>query len=377
MRITLICPYAWDRPGGVQSHVRSLAPALTRRGHEVSVIAPLAGPHRPAPDDYSLHFVGRTFSVPANGSVAPISFGPRPAAEVRGLLARLRPEVVQAHEPLIPSLSLLTARSTEAPIVGTFHAATEKSLGYRIARPYLRRTATRLAVRTAVSSAARALAERYFPGSYEIVPNGIDVARFATAEPLDFGSKKTVLFLGRVERRKGLESLIQAMAWSRDLDARLVVVGDGPRLASARRLASRLQVDVLWFGRATDADVASAYRGADVYCAPNLGGESFGIVLLEAMAAGTPVVASALPAFTGVAGDAAVFHPPGETGALAAALRGTLTSDNEQRIATGMQIAARFDWAALATTLEDVFERARASSSSGRARSRTSAVGED
>lgn len=369
MRLALICPYAWDRPGGVQSHVRSLAPALARRGHEVAVIAPASSRFEDEHEhgrggsgdaaDYSLHLVGRTISVPANGSVAPIAFGPRTASRLKEVLGRLAPQVIQAHEPLIPSLSLLAIRAGEAPVVGTFHAATEKSLGYRVARPYLKRVADGIVNKTAVSPAARALASRYFPGHYTIVPNGIDVARFADAEPLDFGSKRTVLFLGRVERRKGLEPLIQAMARLGDLDVRLAVVGDGPRVSSARRLAGRLRIDAVWFGRASEADVARAYRGADVYCAPNLGGESFGIVLLEALAAGTPVVCSALDAFKDVAGDAATFAPPGDVALLAAGLRTILTSGgNEDHIAAGRRTAARFDWGRLAQRLEEVFATA-------------------
>ncbi len=369
MRIAIVCPYAWDRPGGVQSHVRSLAPALARRGHEVTVIAPLSGPEPLGSEEYATQFVGRSLSVPANGSVAPVAFGPRVAAQVRDALALLEPDVVQAHEPLIPSLSLLALGASDAPVVGTFHAATESSAGYRIARPYLKRAAARMTKRTAVSPAARALAARYFPGDYEIVPNGIDVARFDNAEPMDFGPKKTILFLGRIERRKGLEVLVRAVALLGDLDIRLAVVGEGPRIRRAERLALRSRIDAVWLGRVSEDDVARAYAGADVYCAPNLGGESFGIVLLEAMAAGTPVVCSSLDAFRAVAGDAALYAPPGDARALAARLREVLASPRDgRRVDEGRTTAERFDWSHLTQQLEDVLASVAGAGPTGAAR---------
>ena len=361
MRVALVCPYAWDRPGGVQSHVRSLAPALVRRGHDVTVVAPArkraAGD---APSGYDVELVGATFPVPANGSVAPISFGPRAAAGVKSTLARVDPEIVHVHEPLIPSLSLLALGATDRPIVGTFHAARPASLGYRAAQPWLRRRAARIDRRTAVSDAARALAERYFPGDYTLTPNGVDIERFAAARPLDLGAKRTILFVGRAERRKGLEVLIQAVAGLRDMDVRLVVVGEGPRLRAGRLLAANLRIDSVWLGGLLDEDVARAYRSADVFCAPNLGGESFGIVLLEAMAAGTAIVASDLDAFRQVAGDSAYLVAPGNAPALAAGLRRALGGGPEvrSRIKRGRERAGRYDWARLASEVESLYEDA-------------------
>lgn len=358
MRIAIVCPYAWDRPGGVQSHIRSLAPALVRRGHDIIVIAPLAGPEPLGSEEYATQFVGRSVSVPANGSVAPIAFGPRLATRLREVIALLEPDVVQAHEPLIPSLSLLVVGASDAPVVGTFHAATDSSAGYRLARPYLERAAGAMAMRTAVSPAARALAARYFPGDYAIVPNGVDVGRFEHAPSMEFGPKKTILFLGRVEKRKGLEVLVRAVALLGDLDVRLAVVGEGPRVRRAERLALRSRIDAVWLGRVSEDEVPRAYRGADVYCAPNLGGESFGIVLLEAMAAGTPIVCSALDAFKVVARDAATFAAPGDVRGLAGALREALTSDCSDRVEAGRKVALGYDWTHLAGRLEEVFDEA-------------------
>lgn len=365
MRIAVVCPYAWDRPGGVQSHIRSLAGALTSRGNDVAVVTPL-GSHGPdglaVPPEvaYAVERVGRTFPVPANGSVAPIAFGPRVARALEHRLATLSPEIVHVHEPLIPSLSLLALGATDRPIVGTFHAARPASAGYWAARPWLSGRARRLAARTAVSEAARALAARYFPGDYSITPNGVDVRRFATARPLDLGDKKIVLFVGRVEKRKGLETLIQALAALGDDDVRLAVVGEGPRLRAARALAARLHVDSLWLGRLDDATLARAYCSAAVYCAPNLAGESFGIVLLEAMAAGTPLVCSELDAFRKVAGDAALFAPVANPQALARVIGRTLAGGPEvaARVEAGRERAARFDWARVARDVEKVYAEA-------------------
>ena len=364
MRVALVCPYAWDRPGGVQSHIRSLAPALAKRGHEVTVLAPARA--RGAAEDphgvYSVVVVGATFSVPANGSVAPISFGPRAAARLKDSLARIDPHVVHVHEPLIPSLSLLALGATDRPIVGTFHAARETSLGYRAAQRWLRRSADRLDRRTVVSESALALAQRYFPGDYTLTPNGVDVERFAAARPLDLGTKRTILFVGRVERRKGLDVLIQAVASLRDMDPRLVVVGNGPMVRASRRLAANLRIDSAWLGRLSDEDVARVYRSADVYCAPNLGLESFGIVLLEAMAAGTPVVCSDLDAFRHVAGGVARLSPPGNAPLLADALRRVLGGGAavSARVESGRERVAGYDWARLAAGVEGVYKDARA-----------------
>ena len=359
MRVALVCPYAWDRPGGVQSHVRSLAAALRRRGHEVAVLAPHADAvSGSAGGDVTL--VGRAVSVPANGSVAPLAFGPLAAVGVRRALGAFDPEVVHLHEPLIPSLSLLSLWNTRAPAVGTFHAAADSSFGYGVAKPLLSRAIRRLAVRTAVSDSARALVARYFPGVYTLTPNGTDVVAFAQAEPHRVVDGPSVLFFSRIERRKGLEVLIRAMARLRDLDATLVVAGSGPEEKAARALAARLSVRAEWMGRVENDAVAGTYAGASVYCAPGLGGESFGIVLVEAMAAGAPVVCSDLPGFRAVAGGAARLVPPGEAGPLADELRAVLgdPGEAERMSRAGRTLAGAFDWNRLLPGVEDVYERA-------------------
>lgn len=358
MRVALVCPYAWDLPGGVQSHVKGLASALRGRGHDVSVVAPhMSGDAR---SDETVTIVGRAVGVPANGSVAPLAFGPLAAAGVCRAIAATNPDVCHLHEPLIPSLSLLALWSADVPCVGTFHAAAESSFGYRASRVVLQRAARRLAVRTAVSDAARALVARYFPGEYVLTPNGVDVARFAPTGPVR--RERSVLFLGRIERRKGLEVLVQAMARLRPLGVRLVVAGDGPEAGVARRLADRLGVESEWRGVVRDDEKAELFRRAGVYCAPGLGGESFGIVLVEAMAAGAAVVCSDLPGFRAVAGGAARLVPPGDAGALADALRAVIEDAQEADRMRKMsaRMGAAFDWSRLAAGVEGVYERAAA-----------------
>jgi len=354
MKVALVCPYAWDVPGGVQSHVRSLARSLRVRDHRVEVIAPAR-----ASKAADATIVGHTFSIPANGSMAPLSFGPRVAARVGHVLDELRPDVVHAHEPLIPSVSLVALLRSTAPVVGTFHAAADASLGYRIARPLLQRAAARLAARTAVSDAARALVAQYLPGDYALTPNGIDFETFASARPADLGPGKKVVFLGRLERRKGLEVLIQAMTRLRDLDAELIVAGNGPEERQTRGLAHSLMVPARFLGRVSDRDKAALLARADVYCAPGLGGESFGIVLIEAMAAGAPVVCSSLAGFAAVAGGTAVLVEPGESGYLADALRRVL---RDEGLALKMRKASRrtaraFDWDRLVGNVLRIYER--------------------
>ena len=360
MKIALVCPYAWDRFGGVQSHVRSLAGALRERGHDARVFAPHVAADAVAPDGVT--FVGKAVPIPANGSVAALAFGPAAGGAVRRALADFEPDVLHLHEPLIPSISLLALRSSEVPAVGTFHAAMEWSFGYGIARGALAPTMRKLAVRTVVSDSAEALVSRYFPGPYVLTPNGIDASAFAEAEPERHADGPTVLFFSRLEKRKGLEMLIRAVAGLPAGPARptLVVAGAGPEERSVKSLARSLSVDAVWLGRVPDEKVASLYRGADVYCAPALGGESFGIVLVEAMAAGAPVVCSDLPGFRAVAGDAAFLVPPRAHRRLGAALRRVLEdpAKAETMRAAGREVAERFDWSRLVPQVEEVYESA-------------------
>ncbi|HEV2754477.1 MAG TPA: glycosyltransferase family 4 protein [Actinomycetota bacterium] len=360
MRVALVSPYAWDRFGGVGSHVRSLGAALRARGHEVLILAPHTAPDASPPAGVA--FVGKAVPVPANGSVAALAFGPTVGAGARRALESFGPDVLHLHEPLIPSLSFLALRASDVPAVGTFHAAAEWSFGYGVARGALAPLMRKLAVRTVVSDSARALIARYFPGEYVLTPNGIETSAFAGAEPRSYAEGRTVVFFSRLERRKGLEVLIRAIAELHGEGITLVVAGAGPEERRVKALAARLGVEAVWLGRISDSEVAPLYRGAGVYCAPGLGGESFGIVLVEAMAAGAPVVCSDLPGFRAVASEAALLVAPGDPHALARALKRVLDdpSEADRMRAAGAEVAARYDWSRLAPRVEEVYERALA-----------------
>ena len=357
MKIALVCPYAWDRPGGVQTHVRALARALEQRGHKTMTIAPGDA----GDSDTEVVTVGRAIKIPANGSIAPIAINPLAAAAVRRALRSFEPNVVHVHEPLVPSVSLSAVWNSKVPTVGTFHAAAESNHWYGATRPVLARAMNKLTIRTAVSGAARALADRYFPGSYLITPNGVEVERFQDAEPLELGLGRKVVFFGRLERRKGPDVLIEAMARIKDLNARLIVGGSGPLEDECKQLAVERGVDATFLGELSEDDVPRIYHSADVFCAPAIGGESFGIILIEAMSAGAPVVCSAIDGFLSAAGDAALTFTPGSVTGLADELRTVLQDESEAHrlVKAGRLRASSFDWEGLAAGVETIYQRAR------------------
>jgi phosphatidylinositol alpha-mannosyltransferase len=320
VRIGLVCPYSLTLPGGVQGQVLGLARSLRLLGHEARVLGPCDGP----PPDAGVTPLGACIPLAANGSVAPIA--PDLPCALRTIRA-LRDEdfdVVHLHEPMVPGPCMTTAVMAGSPLLGTFHAA-GTSASYRWAGGPLRWLAGRLDRRCAVSEDARRLAGEHLGGDYDLVFNGIEIERFAKATP-EPTEGPTILFLGRHEPRKGLAVLLEAMA-QLPADVRLWVASDGPETARLRAAAGD-DPRVLWLGRLDDEEKARRLRGADVFCAPSLHGESFGVVLLEAMAASTPIVASDLPGYRNVArpGLEAILVPPGDACALAAALREVLTS---------------------------------------------------
>ncbi|HVM67022.1 MAG TPA: glycosyltransferase family 4 protein [Acidimicrobiales bacterium] len=314
MRIAQVCPYSLTLPGGVQAQVMGLTRVLRALGHEARVLGPCDGP----PPEPWVTPLGVSIPTASNGSVAPIA--PDPSAALRTIRALHDEEfdVVHLHEPLVPGPPLTALIVADVPRLGTFHRA-GGSLAYRRLRPVVRRLAKRLDARCAVSEAAAATAAAALGGRYEVLFNGIEVDRFASAEPWPTEGP-TILFMGRHEPRKGLAVLLEAMA-RLPSDVRLWVGSDGPQ---TRQLQSQYAGDprIAWLGRIDDAEKARRLRGADVFCAPSLGGESFGVVLLEAMAAGAPVVASDLSGYRTVAraGVDALLVPPGEEEPLAAAL---------------------------------------------------------
>ena len=345
MRVAQVCPYSLSIPGGVQGQVLGLARAMRALGHHVTVLAPTEGP----PPEPGVRSLGRSVPLAANGSVAPIA--PDLACALRTVSALgEHHDVVHLHEPLVPGPTMTALLYCDDPMVATFHRSGASS-AYSAFAPLVRRWARRLAVRTAVSPEARATAEAALGGSYELLFNGIELEPFVKATPWP-SSGPTVLFVGRHEERKGLEVLLGA-AERLSADVRLWVAGDGPE---TERLRSRYGGDqrVEWIGRVDDDERAARMKGADVVCAPSLRGESFGVVVLEAMAAGTPVVASDLPGYRNVATDGvdALLVPPGDRDALAGALQRVL---GDGALAAGLATAGEARAAEL--SMEHLAER--------------------
>ncbi|HYH29589.1 MAG TPA: glycosyltransferase family 4 protein [Pseudonocardia sp.] len=362
MRVGIVCPYSLDVPGGVQAHVVGLAAALERLGHTVSVLAPAAG-GTPVPGFVTP--AGRSMGVPYNGSVARVSFGPVTYARARRWLAEHTFDVLHLHEPTTFSLSVLTLLAAEGPIVATFHTSTERSRALAAFGGMLRPLMEKVTARIAVSPLARRVQVEHLGGDAVEIPNGVDVEAFATGPPLPgYPRPGTVGFLGRFdEPRKGMAVLLEAvrrLAPSRP-DLRVLVVGRGDA-AALRRLAGPVadRLDVL--GPVDEATKAAALRSMDLLCAPNVGGESFGIVLTEALAAGAPVVASDLDAFRDVLGEppAGALFPSGDASALAARLAALLDDParRESLAAAGRERVRDFGWPAVAAAVVRVYRAA-------------------
>ncbi|MEZ5116941.1 MAG: glycosyltransferase family 4 protein [Candidatus Nanopelagicales bacterium] len=362
MRVGLVCPYAWDVPGGVQAHVKDLAEALIRLGHDVSVLAPVEGEGEVP--DYVVDG-GRPVAVPYNGSVARLNFGLKPTRRVRRWIRTGDFDVVHVHEPVSPSLSVLACWAAEGPLVATWHSSMGRSrvltAGY-----YLAQTAMeKIRARIAVSEYARRTLVDHLGGDAVLIPNGVDCASFERAEPLPGwpGDGPALMFLGRLdEPRKGLDVLLGALpAMSEALPGlRLLVVGPGDQEDAVKGLPDRLRDRVVFLGRVSDEDKARAFHSVDLYVAPNTGGESFGIVLLESMAAGTPVLASDLDAFRRVLEDgrSGVVFRNGDSADLAAKAVALLHDADERGrlVEAGRARAWQFDWSRVALEVLAVYE---------------------
>ncbi|TVT31796.1 glycosyltransferase family 4 protein [Amycolatopsis rhizosphaerae] len=364
LKIGIVCPYSFDVPGGVQGHVVELARALLARGHQVSVLAP-ADEDAGLPD--FVQAAGRALAIPYNGSVARLQFGPVSYARVRRWIREGNFDVLHLHEPTAPSLSLLALKVADGPIVATFHTSTPRSRTLAAFQPVLRPLMEKITARIAVSALARRVQVEHSGGDAVEIPNGVDVDFFTRSQPLDGYPRAggTIGFVGRyTEPRKGMEVLLEA---SRRLlpdfpDLRLLVVGRGDEAELHRAAGPVLTPHLELLGQVDDATKARALRSVDVYCAPNLGGESFGMILTEAMAAGTAVVASALDSFRRVLDDgrAGLLTPPGDPVALAGAL-GELLGDPARRgslaAAAGERVAI-YDWPVVVTQVLRVYETA-------------------
>jgi phosphatidylinositol alpha-mannosyltransferase len=362
MRIGIVCPYTWDVPGGVQQHIRDLAEALIGLGHEVWVISP-ADDDTPLPD-YVVP-AGRAVPVPYNGSVARLAFGFLSAARVRRWVKEGNFDVLHVHEPTAPSLSLLACWVADGPIVATVHTAIPHSRLIHATSPVLQTALEKISGRIAVSEAARTTLVEHMGGDAVLIPNGVTVRRYEKANPLPGwpGPGGALGFLGRMdEPRKGLDVLLrafEAMAGERPR-LRLLIAGPGDAADVIDRVPAPLRARVVLLGQVTEEDKARVYHSVDVFCAPNTGGESFGIVLAEAMAAGAPIAASDLDAFRQVlrGGRAGDLFTIGDPAALAAAA-GRLLDDPPLRArlsAAASEAVRAYDWPVVARAVVKVYQ---------------------
>ena len=364
MKIGIVCPYSFDVPGGVQGHVVDLARALLARGHEVSVLAPGDDGANLPP---FVQTAGKALGIPYNGSVARLQFGPVSYARVRRWLHEGDFDVLHLHEPAAPSLSLLALKVADGPIVATFHTSTPRSRTLSAFQPVLRPLQEKITARIAVSALARRVQVEHAGGDAVEIPNGVDVEFFSQATPLDGYPRAggTVGFVGRfTEPRKGMAVLLDAAhRLVPDFPGlRLLVVGRGEPEVLRRMAGPALAPHVELLGQVDDHGKARALRSVDVYCAPNIGGESFGMILTEAMAAGTAVVASGLDSFRRVLDDgrAGVLAPPGDVAAFAGALREVLAEPARRAslaAAAGERVMI-YDWSVVVAQVLRVYETA-------------------
>jgi phosphatidylinositol alpha-mannosyltransferase len=365
VRVGLVCPYSWDVPGGVQEHIRDLAETLMDLGHQVSVITP-------ADDDTVLPAyavsAGRAVPVPYNGSVGRVAFGFLSASRVRRWLKEGQFDVLHVHEPAAPSLSLLAAWSATGPIVATVHIANPRSRLLHAATPILEYVGEKISARIAVSEAARTTLVEHLGGDAVLIPNGVNVRRYEKADPLPGwpGPGGALGFLGRMdEARKGLAVLLAAFGilGPQRPGLRLLIAGPGDAEEAMEKVPPALRDRVVLLGQVSEEDKVRVYHSVDVFCAPNTGGESFGIVLAEAMAAGAPIVASDLDAFRMVlrGGEAGELFATGDPDALAQAAA-RLLDDPARRAelsAAARRAVRAFDWPAVAREVVQVYETVR------------------
>lgn len=370
MKIALVSPYDFAHPSGVANHIRALDRRLLRKGHDVRVIAPASRPI----DEFGDRFIriGRPFAIPVSESVIRVSLSLHLAPTIKDMLARERFDVVHLHEPFMPMLCSAVLRFSDAVNVGTFHAAQGRP-GYNLGRPIstwmIRRRMVKLHARIAVSEPARQFASRVVPDPYEMIPNGIDLEQFSpdvAPMPQFMDGKLNLLFLGRLEFRKGLNYLLNAYLRVKPQfpESRLLVVGPGTRLRKRyERWVEKVGLeDVVFVGGVSNEEVPRYFQTADIYCGPATGRESFGIVLLEAMALGKPVVATNIPGYASVAtdGEDALLVPPRDYNRLAEALRRMMSDEGLRKEigARGRATAERYSWDIVADRILDCYQRA-------------------
>jgi phosphatidylinositol alpha-mannosyltransferase len=366
LKIALVSPYGYPHPGGVNDHVRNQYEQLRSLGHDAWIITSKYGKERES--EGHVIRLGTGWAFPANGSVGRVTLGWRFKEQAREILAEHRFDILHFHEPFVPFLSPTVLDQSETVNIATFHAFGGFSPSYWVGRRWGRQLAAKLHGRIAVSGAARHFISRYFPGDYRIIPNGVDIDLYAHAEPIEDLRDGTlnILFVGRLEERKGLIHLLKAYnrLRKRHVDARLLVVGAGAKLREYRRYVGLRQIrDVEFLGRIGDTDKARYFASADIFCAPSTGQESFGIVLLEAMAAGVPIVASDIHGYKNVVQRdvTGLLVEPKNHKQLAAALY-ALARDPELRQqlgSAGREQAADYSWPSVTRRVVDYYHEVR------------------
>jgi phosphatidylinositol alpha-mannosyltransferase len=364
VRIGIVCPYSFDVPGGVQNHVRDLAETLIGLGHHVSVLGPADEDAELPPYVVS---AGRAVPVPYNGSVARLAFGPLSAARVRRWLAAGRFDVLHVHEPFTPSLSMLAVLAAHGPVVATFHTAMTRSRAMVAAQGVLQLVSEKITGRIAVSEPARKVQVEHFGNSAWEIPNGVSVSHFAGAQPLAGwpGEGGAIGFLGRyTESRKGFPLLRDAFALLAPArpGLRLLVAGRGEPDDVLEDLSGEIRDRIVFLGMVSEDEKVRMLRSVDVYVAPNTGGESFGMILTEAMAAGTAVVASDLDAFRRVLdnGRAGALFPNGDAKALAELLDRLLDDPaaRQELVTRAREVVSAYDWPVVAARVMEVYTTA-------------------
>ena len=359
LKIGMVSPYGWDLPGGVQMHIRDLAEYFMAKGHEVSVLTPAIE------DEFLPSWVqssGRPLAIPYNGAVARVSFGPVATLRVRKWISEGVFDLLHLHEPAIPSLSLLACWAAEGPMVGTFHATAPRQKAIFAVGPILEPAIEKLSARIAVSEMARETLTEHLATNAIVIPNGINHGFFKEAKPNPEWMGSSIGFVGRFdEPRKGLDILIKAIPEivKANPNLRIIVAGPGESEDVLKGVEQSIRNRFVFLGRVSDDDKARLLKSVDLYVAPNTGGESFGIILAEAMAAGTAVAASDLPAFRAVLND-------GKAGAMfinedakdLARVANNLLLNKDLKVAlgnSGQEWSKRYDWESVAHQIENVY----------------------
>ncbi|MCX6444385.1 MAG: glycosyltransferase family 4 protein [Actinobacteria bacterium] len=361
-RIGIVCPYGWDTPGGVQSHVRDLAEYLIAQGHTVSVLAPAI--NEDALPEY-VTSAGRPISIPYNGAVARILFGPVVFARVKSWISNGNFDLLHLHEPAIPSISLLACWAAEGPLVGTFHAAsTRQKIAFAIT-PFIEPVIEKLTARIAVSEAARETLQIHLDTDAVVVPNGIYAKRYANAQVDERWSGNTIGFIGRFEEpRKGLSILIDALPRiiTAIPDVRVIVAGPGNPADVLEEMQPELRNRFTFLGRISEQEKANFMSSVAIYVAPNTGGESFGIILAEALAGGASVLASDIPAFDSLLGHGkygTLFQSESSADLSSKAIELFGNPSKRKELALkGSEYAKSFDWDVVAESIYDIYEMA-------------------